>query len=233
MGLSHRGCVARNGVGAAGLELGEVPVGALIKVGVGGFVLAEGGHELAIQLVVGEGLHGRLGGRSGEGGDTKVAGGGFDADNTAETPFGHGHLFDAQELGVGGRTEIVEQRDEQALELILIFVEEDGRFGGEAVGEGVQANAVLPHARDRPLRLAAIQPGGGLLFFGPDFNAWILAGEDLGLGSGIWVKMFSCNQLAESKRCEPRFRAKGPAQEGMKKEERRRKLEGATGRVRV
>ena len=196
MGLRHRGFVARDGVGAAGLELGEVPVGALVEVGVGGFVLAEGGHELAIQLVVGEGLHGRLGGRGGEGGDANVAGGGFEADNAAETPFGHGHLFDAQELGVGGRTEIVEQRNVQSLELILIFVEEDGGFGGESVGEGVQANSVFTHARDRPLRLAAIQPGGGLLFFGPDFHAWILAGEGLGPAWGIWLKMFGYNQLA-------------------------------------
>ena len=143
MGLRHRGFVARVRADAAGLELGEVPVGAPVEVGVGGFVLAEGGHELAIQLVVGEGLHGRLGGRGGDSGDANVAGGGFDADNAAETPLGHGHLFDAQELGVGGRTEIVEQRNEQALELILIFVEEAGGFGSSSTVSAARRPQVL------------------------------------------------------------------------------------------
>ena len=173
-----------------------MPVGALVKMGVGGFVLAKGGHESAVQLVFGEGLNGRLGAREFDGGDAKVAGGGFDADDAAETPFGHGHLFDAEEFGVGGWAEIVEQRDKQVLELILIFVEEDRGFSGEAVGDGVHTNAVFAHLRDRPLRLAAIQPGGGLLFFGPDFHAWILAGEVLGPGSGFWPKIITFNELA-------------------------------------
>ena len=67
-------------------------VGALVEVGVGVFVLAEGGHELAVPLVFSEGLNGRLGGRDFDSSDAKVAGGGFDADNAPETPFGHGHL---------------------------------------------------------------------------------------------------------------------------------------------
>ena len=69
-------------------------------------------------------------------------------------------------------------------------------FGGEAVGDGVHPNAVFAHWRDRPFRLATIRPGGGLLFFGPDFHAWSLAGEVLGADSGFWPKMFDFSELA-------------------------------------
>jgi len=123
------------GGGAEALELVE---GAIKRTLDAGFVT---GKTFDVAVVVGEGAGERVEGRIGvvvaELRYADVEQAGFEGAETAQTPGGHGHLFDEQRFGGAGGLVFVEEGVAELAEFFGIFVREDGGLGGQAVAEGV------------------------------------------------------------------------------------------------
>ena len=66
----------------------------------------------------------------------------FQALNARELPTGPCHLLDQKGFVFAIEAELVAITLEQAVEFGLIFVGEDGQFGGESVFEGIVASVV-------------------------------------------------------------------------------------------
>ena len=91
---------------------------------------------------------------------------GFDGAAAGEAPLGHDDLVDEGGLDGAGGLEVVEEGVEEFVEGLIVFAEDDGVFGGEAVFEGIEADGGLAFGgfgAGAELGVAAI---GGALFAG-------------------------------------------------------------------
>jgi len=109
-----------------------------------GFVARESLDGAGTGSVIGEGARGRI-----EGGrvlvarqlrDTDIEQTGFEGAHATQAPGGHGHLFDEQGFGGSGGLVLGEKGVEQFLELVRIFVGENGGLSGESVAKRVEAD---------------------------------------------------------------------------------------------
>ena len=99
-------------------------------------VVEEGHGAAAVGLEAGEVLlHAR-----GEIGHAEIEQAGFDAAEAGEAPGGHDHLVDQKIFGWGGGLVLGAECFGELVEILLIFIFENGGLGGEAVAQGVEAD---------------------------------------------------------------------------------------------
>jgi hypothetical protein len=157
---------------AGGLEALELVEGAIKGALDAGFVAAEGGEGVgALPEHVGEAA---AGGEVGvllldvclAVGETEVEETGFEAAKAAEPPLGHDDLMDEGGFEGAGGLEVVEEGVAEFVEGIVVFVEDGGVFGGEAVLECVEANGGLAFGGDGAGAELGVTAIGGALFAG-------------------------------------------------------------------
>ena len=110
-----------------------------------GFVVGTLGCR-GVALQSGEGLP-ILGGSSFSGAFKR---GGLEALNSRELPTRPCHLLDQKRFVFAIEAKLIAIALQQAVEFGLIFVGEDGQFGGESMFEGVVANGGLARFSSRP-----------------------------------------------------------------------------------
>ena len=127
--------------GAEAIEFVEGAVEGALDAG---FVAREAFDSAGSGGVIGEGAGAGIEGRqvfvARELRHTEIEQTGFERAHAAETPGGHGHLFDEQGFGGPGGLVFREKGVEQLLELLGILVRENGGLGGEPVAKRVEAD---------------------------------------------------------------------------------------------
>jgi hypothetical protein len=103
---------------------------------------------------------------------------GFNAAVAGDAPLGHDDLVDEGGFEGAVGLEIVEEGVEEFIEIPVLFADDDGGFGGEAVFEGIEASGGLAFGGFGASAALGILAIGGNLFIGRHGLLGLLRTED-------------------------------------------------------